>query len=306
MAPQFAPAQRGRSGTRAIVGRSAVGCEAAHASGASRPRVVDAGREAGGGGAPPGWNARCRDRRGTKPLHEEATAMTREASRASSEQDTKTGRGETGERAPARGGGEESRRSAARRTSQQGDDMLGRFVDALERMFAPFGGGRETFAPFGGGREGEDRWAPRVDVRRENGTLMVRADLPGVERDDVRVEVEGDRLVIAGERYDCSEAEGEPYRQECRYGSFLRVLPLPEGAEVEQGSATFENGVLEVRIPTRDDQSRRRRIEVGARAAESIAHAGRSAKEAAEEEGGGRQGGSREAQGGGSQQSAAR
>jgi HSP20 family protein len=132
-----------------------------------------------------------------------------------------------------------------------------------------------------GGPGDRASWTPRIDVRRRDGAFTVRADLPGVERDDVRVEVRDDALWIEGERREC-ETDDEDGYGDCTYGSFLRVLPLPDGADVEQGSARFENGVLEVQIPTREDRTTRRRIDVeGARSAEAIASAGRAAAQEA-------------------------
>jgi len=80
--------------------------------------------------------------------------------------------------------------------------------------------------------------------------------------DDVRIEIRDDALVLEGERRSEIEVEEEGvYRSERVYGRFSRVIPLPDGADLDKASARFENGVLEVEIPLRED-ARRRRIEI--------------------------------------------
>ena len=92
---------------------------------------------------------------------------------------------------------------------------------------------------------------------------MVRADLPGLNKDDVKVEVTDDMLKIAGERREEHEENHEGYRHgERRYGRFFRSIPLPEGVKAEDVRATFHNGVLEVTMPAPQPEQRGRRIEV--------------------------------------------
>ena len=93
-------------------------------------------------------------------------------------------------------------------------------------------------------------WAPQVEVFDRGDNLVVRADLPGLSREDVNVEVEDDALVISGHRHNQFEDEGEGfYRSERGYGSFYRVIPLPQGVEAQACNATFRDGVLEVTLP---------------------------------------------------------
>jgi HSP20 family protein len=100
-------------------------------------------------------------------------------------------------------------------------------------------------------------------VYRRNGKLVVRADVPGLRKDDVSVEVQGDELCISGERRLESEQTGrEYYRAERSYGSFCRTIRLPDGAKVDTASATFQNGVLEVEIEVPAEAPQGRRIEV--------------------------------------------
>jgi HSP20 family protein len=107
-------------------------------------------------------------------------------------------------------------------------------------------------------------WAPAVDVIQRGNELVIRADLPGVNADDVVVEVSDDAITISGERAQEQEEErGGVYRFERSYGAFTRVIPLPEGAMVDQAKANFKNGVLEITVPAPPDQvSRGRRLEI--------------------------------------------
>jgi HSP20 family protein len=93
-------------------------------------------------------------------------------------------------------------------------------------------------------------WFPEIDVFAKNGRLVTRIDLPGLKKDDVKVEVADGRLTISGERKtEAEEKKGEFYRSERQYGSFYRSVPLPEGAKLEDVKATFSDGVLEVSVP---------------------------------------------------------
>ncbi len=168
-----------------------------------------------------------------------------------------------------------ARPGTATRSGQGPFHLMRQMTDQFDRMLEALGDGGSEGAASGA-------WMPRIDVRRGNGTFTVQADLPGVERDDVQVEIRGDALWIEGERRHCEDAGDDGYG-ECIYGSFLRVLPLPAGADVEHASARFENGVLAIEIPTPEESTSRRRIAVeGAKAAEAITAAGRAAAREAE------------------------
>ncbi len=91
----------------------------------------------------------------------------------------------------------------------------------------------------------------RVEEYREDGTLVIRADLPGIDPDkDVELTVSGGILHIEAERREEEKREEKGYvRQELRYGSLSRSLPLPEGVTAADITATYKAGVLEIRIP---------------------------------------------------------
>jgi HSP20 family protein len=104
--------------------------------------------------------------------------------------------------------------------------------------------------PFRGfGRE-RTMWAPRMDVYEKDNSIFVKVELPGLKKEDVTIEMEGDALIIRGESKAESEVKEEDYyRLERTYGSFYRRLPLPTGVSRDQVEANLKDGVLEVHIP---------------------------------------------------------
>jgi HSP20 family protein len=90
-------------------------------------------------------------------------------------------------------------------------------------------------------------WTPDVEAFQRRDQFVVRADLPGMKKEDVTLQIADDALTIEGERRFEHEDEREGYyRSERSYGRFCRVIPLPEGAIVDSAKATFREGVLEV------------------------------------------------------------
>ena len=92
---------------------------------------------------------------------------------------------------------------------------------------------------------------------------MVKADLPGLTKDDVKVELTDKLLTISGERKDEKEDKREGfYRSERSYGRFFRQIPLPEGVKTDKANATFRKGVLEVTMPAPKMESPARKLEI--------------------------------------------
>ena len=93
-------------------------------------------------------------------------------------------------------------------------------------------------------------WRPEIDVFEKDNRLFTKVDLPGLKKEDVKVEVTDGRLVISGERKsEVEEKKENYYRCEREYGDFYRAVPLPEGVKFEDVKATFTDGVLEVSVP---------------------------------------------------------
>src|SRR4051795_11198967 len=97
---------------------------------------------------------------------------------------------------------------------------------------------------------GNRRWVPAMDLVETAEDFVLRADLPGMTQDGVKIEVEDNVLTVSGERKAEHEAREEGfYRLERAFGGFSRSLPLPKGVNPEPVSASFPNGVLEVHTP---------------------------------------------------------
>jgi HSP20 family protein len=108
------------------------------------------------------------------------------------------------------------------------------------------------------------RWMPAMDLVETEDHFVLRADLPGMKEDDVKIELEDGTLTVSGERKAEHESKNEGYyRVERAFGSFSRSLTLPQGIDPEAVTAKFDSGVLEVRIP-KPEQRKPRRIEIGA------------------------------------------
>jgi len=106
-------------------------------------------------------------------------------------------------------------------------------------------------------------WSPAIEVARRDGLFAIRAELPGLSKDDVKVELTPDGLLIQGERKEEQEGSQKGVIQsERRYGRFSRIIPLPHGADTEQAKAQFNNGVLEVTIPVSEEKVRRSEIPI--------------------------------------------
>jgi len=104
----------------------------------------------------------------------------------------------------------------------------------------------------------------RVEEVREDGALVIRAELPGVDPEkDVEIVVENGVLTLHGERREESEDKRRHRRRsEFRYGSFSRTIPLPVGATEEDVKATYENGILEVRVPVDGQKAEAKKVPI--------------------------------------------
>lgn len=146
-------------------------------------------------------------------------------------------------------------------------NFMRRFQDEMDRFFEDLGAmspgsttgrGAVQQRGFGGGI-----FSPQVEVFERENNLVVRADLPGMNKDDVHIELTNDGLVIEGERrYEHQSNESGVHRSERSYGSFRRLIPLPEGINAENATATFKNGVLEVTMQAPQPQQNRHRLEI--------------------------------------------
>ena len=113
-------------------------------------------------------------------------------------------------------------------------ELRGRF----ERLLEDFGTVRER------------EWTPAVDVIRDADKLVVRADVPGIKPEEIKIEIREGFLTLSGEHEEATEEKDEQYvRRERRYGAFSRGIPLPDGVEAKKIKARTHDGVLEVTVP---------------------------------------------------------
>ena len=139
--------------------------------------------------------------------------------------------------------------------------LLRRMTSELDRAFDP------SFFPaplFRTGLVSPPTWVPEVDVFEKDNRLVTKIDLPGLKKEDVKVEVTDGHLAISGERKtEAQEKKENFFRCEREYGSFYRAIPLPDGVKFEDVKATFADGVLEVSIPLpAQAQPKPRKVEI--------------------------------------------
>lgn len=146
---------------------------------------------------------------------------------------------------------QERRQRGVARYGRDPFEMMQRLSDEMDELFESFFSGRP--AGRGGNRSQlQNLWAPAVEVCEEGNQLQVCVDLPGVSRDNVKVDIQEGMLTIQGERREERNEGGEQQgfrRSERRYGSFYRSIVLPEGVDGEQAQARMKDGVLEITLP---------------------------------------------------------
>jgi HSP20 family protein len=163
--------------------------------------------------------------------------------------------------------------------------FMRRFSEEMDRLFEDFGFGGNWLSPsyrrefFSRSDEfRQSLWSPQIETFEREGQLVLRADLPGLKKDDVNVEITDNDITISGERRNEDEERREGfYRSERSYGSFFRSIPLPEGVNADDAKATFQNGVLEITMQAPQLQSRGRRLEIKERAASDEQTRGKAA-----------------------------
>jgi HSP20 family protein len=122
---------------------------------------------------------------------------------------------------------------------------LSRMRDEIDHMLEDFFTGRPAMA-----RVGEGLRIPSVDVEETDGAVVVRAELPGVKKENLDIEVTPDALVIKAQaREEKEKRERHFYRRERSWGMFQRVVPMPVEVKAKEAKATFNDGLLEVTLP---------------------------------------------------------
>ena len=107
-------------------------------------------------------------------------------------------------------------------------------------------------------------WSPAVDVSETDDAVLIHTEIPGIDPKDLDISVCGDVLTIRGAKKEEEEKKGRNYhRVERRYGSFARSLTLPSAVDADKVEAKAKNGVLEIRLPKREE-AKARRVEIKA------------------------------------------
>lgn len=144
--------------------------------------------------------------------------------------------------------------------------FMRRFSEEMDRLFEDVGFGsnwagrpftqRNEWSAFG--------WSPQIETFQKDNQYVLRADLPGLNKDDLKVSVDDNCLVIQGERkkeWSSDQESAGGYRSERSYGAFYRCVQLPHGVQSENVSASFRDGVLEIKMPA-PEQKQPRRIDI--------------------------------------------
>ena len=141
---------------------------------------------------------------------------------------------------------------------------MARWESEMERMFDDFFGRR--LRPIM-----DERWwptraiglsAPAVDLYEEKDEIVAKIELPGMEKDDIEVNITDHRLTVKGEKKKEKEIKEENYyRSERSYGSFIRALDLPKEVQAEKAQASFKDGVLEIRLP-KTEEAKKKEVKV--------------------------------------------
>lgn len=132
---------------------------------------------------------------------------------------------------------------------------LTRIRDEMDRLF-----GQLTGVP-AVPKNGD--WMPTVDVYEEEKELVVKVDLPGVKKEDVHITATEDALMIEGKTETETEEKKDNYfARERRYGSFMRRIPMPVTVNAEKAAATFDNGMVTIKLPKVEEKPKVRKIEI--------------------------------------------
>lgn len=121
-------------------------------------------------------------------------------------------------------------------------DLFKEFEEEMNKMTETFGFSKLERKDFD--------WKPAIDVFTKDGKFFVHAELPGMAKEDIKVELDENKLIIRGERKrETKEEKKDFYRSELNYGSFYRTIGLPKEANLAEIEAKFDNGILEVVMP---------------------------------------------------------
>lgn len=138
-----------------------------------------------------------------------------------------------------------------------GFPMLARLSRDFDWMFGRLGLERPAFEHM------PSAWTPEMEMITKDHEVLVKVDVPGMKKDEITVEVTDDHLVVRGERKQEKQEKKEGFvKTERTYGSFYRMVPLPEGVKSEGAKATIHDGVLEITMPMMKVDTKHRTLEI--------------------------------------------
>lgn len=138
-------------------------------------------------------------------------------------------------------------------------DPFNLFRDVHEELERPFGRAILPAKPWGNRKA---FFAPDVDVKDEKDRIVVKADIPGIKKEELSITVKDDLLTLKGERKEAQEKKEKDYYYSERFeGSFVRTIELPAGVKASDVKATYKDGVLEITLP-KDENARPREVKV--------------------------------------------
>ena len=150
---------------------------------------------------------------------------------------------------------------AARTNQDSVKDMVG-LRDTISGLFDDFFSGKPLIAARHLQSDSGIGWGPAVDVRESEEEIVVYADLPGVEKEDIQLEVKEHTLLLTGKRKQLSNAEDGWLRREAPYGQFFRAFSLSADVKANQVTANFKSGVLEIHLP-KAEEAKPHRVKIG-------------------------------------------
>nr|QNG71066.1 heat shock protein 20 [Acanthamoeba healyi] len=154
--------------------------------------------------------------------------------------------------------------SDMRDMQRQMDRLMNRFDRDLTSDVPLLTGGdvgERALGPIGAGQLA--RWNPHMDVRETDKSLILHAELPGCNKEDIKLSIDNNRLVLQGEKKTHKKEEGENWVRKERFeGTFKRTLQLPRGVDANQIQANYNNGVLEIVVPKPEDMPKRQLIDI--------------------------------------------
>lgn len=125
----------------------------------------------------------------------------------------------------------------------------------MERLFERYNRGDHRGIDFSDSESSFSQWSPTVDIEEDDNHYLVRADIPGVDKKDINVQLENGVLSISGEKKEETETGkgSKQHRTERFYGSFSRRFSLPTAIKPDEVSASYKDGVLSLKIPKAEE-----------------------------------------------------